>query len=92
MSSSRPGDATYPWISLRSAHIPLRGDQILADQALLDLVIEDLCWEIALADLMARVPARWQWRRMARWGAEHALLAERADQLRELARAHGIQV
>jgi hypothetical protein len=85
-------DAGAQRVRLRAAGVCLRGEQVFADDRLTQLLVDDLCWQIALTDWSAREPRRWQRRRRAKWRAEEAALWAERGRIRALAEHHGLPV
>lgn len=93
MATSKPGDAPARWlIRMRAVGTALPADELLTDSVLAALVVEDLCWEIALADWGSREPQHLHWRLIARWRAEERELWEQRRRIRAAARRCGLPV
>lgn len=91
MSDDRSCDAV-PWLRLRAAGTCLRSADVLADPALAELLVDDLCWDIAMWDWSERKPRRWQCRRLARWRREQEALWQQRGRLREQTQRRGLSV
>lgn len=89
---SNPEDVATQRVRLRAAGICLRSDRLLADPDLADLMVQDLCWEIALADWSEREPRPWQRRRRAQWRAEEDALWDERRRIRSLAQDFGLPI
>ncbi|OLE23868.1 MAG: hypothetical protein AUG49_14905 [Catenulispora sp. 13_1_20CM_3_70_7] len=63
--------------------VPVR--MVLDSPGLLTAAVEDLEWRLALADLRAGRPHRWQRSKMAAWSAEQERLEDRRRRIAEFA-------
>jgi hypothetical protein len=89
---STPDEVATQRVRLRAAGVCLRSDRVLGDDQLAGLVVDDLCWEIALADWSRREPRRWQRRRRASWRAEESALWAERGRIRTLAQRYGLPI
>jgi predicted DCC family thiol-disulfide oxidoreductase YuxK len=75
--------------NLRFASIGARvpAAMVVESPALLRAAVEEVCWQVAVADRLAARPRRWRRRAYAAWAAQLRELEWRREQLRRLVEA-----
>ena len=81
----KPTDPRSWNLMLRSAGTSVPVRMAVRSPGLLTAAVEDLEWQLALADLRARRPHRWQRRELAAWTAEWDRLEEKRLRIAEIA-------
>jgi hypothetical protein len=92
MSEAASGSGPTQWFRLRASGVSLPADRVLAEPAVMTVLVEDLCWQIACANWTARAPRWWRRQRRAQWRTEEAALRRQRHQARTMAIESGIPV
>ena len=80
----KPSDPRSWNLMLASAGTAVPVRTVVDSPGLLTAAVEDLQWRLALENLRARRPHRWQKPEMAAWTAELARLAEKQRRIAEI--------
>ena len=90
MDLNKDSDVHRLVFPLRALHTSVTGKHLLAEPELCRLVVEQACWDLAMADWHARRPRRWCRNSRRRWIAEGRRLFEEFDVLLRLAQQYDL--
>jgi hypothetical protein len=80
-AGTRSYASMHNWVRLSTSGWYLFLEDVLADDAMQDLVGADTCWQFAVGDWRRREPRRWAVAARRRWREEEADLAEQQARL-----------